>query len=159
MKRAVSGVQSACKSCRKAGRPDRSAEGRAYYEANRTAVLEAQATRRRTDPEFRARAAERHTRWVEQNAERHRAYMNVYLRARRALLAKPDKMLREYAAILRGDPCAYCGERGGVIDHIWAVARGGANTWENVTAACGRCNRSKGTKPLLMFLLTRVGEV
>ncbi len=40
-------------------------------------------------------------------------------------------------------------------DHIIPKARGGGGGLENKTAACGRCNRRKGDKSLLFFLLER----
>jgi 5-methylcytosine-specific restriction endonuclease McrA len=46
--------------------------------------------------------------------------------------------------------CQYCGARPGraslTIDHILPRSRGGQTTWENVTTACGACNRRKGNR-------------
>lgn len=46
--------------------------------------------------------------------------------------------------------CQYCGTQPGrqdlTIDHIVPKSRGGATTWENVVAACRRCNGKKGNK-------------
>lgn len=39
--------------------------------------------------------------------------------------------------------CAYCGEFGDTIDHIHPKARGGGNTWGNMTACCSPCNGAK----------------
>jgi 5-methylcytosine-specific restriction endonuclease McrA len=39
--------------------------------------------------------------------------------------------------------CAYCQGHADTIDHIVPRARGGRNTWENVTAACRKCNGKK----------------
>ena len=40
--------------------------------------------------------------------------------------------------------CAYCGlPNAETMDHIVPRAHGGAHTWENVVASCGRCNRKK----------------
>lgn len=61
----------------------------------------------------------------------------------------------EYIAILLNDPCSYCGTItvGTVtVDHIDALSRGGANEWQNITAACWSCNSSKHTKSLLEYL-------
>lgn len=44
--------------------------------------------------------------------------------------------------------CGYCGGRADTIDHIVPRALGGRNTWENVTAACRRCNGKKGHRTL-----------
>jgi 5-methylcytosine-specific restriction endonuclease McrA len=46
--------------------------------------------------------------------------------------------------------CQYCGRRPGdaalTIDHVLPRSRGGRSTWENVVAACGPCNRRKGSR-------------
>lgn len=66
----------------------------------------------------------------------------------------------EYAAIVRRDPCSYCGiPRAGQADHITPVAYFGPNEWENLTAACHKCNPSKRDRTLLGQLLRqKVGE-
>lgn len=63
-----------------------------------------------------------------------------------------------WMAILRNDPCAFCGFRAaGTIDHITPRARRDAltHTWLNYTGACGACNGNKKAKPLLRFLWDR----
>ena len=42
--------------------------------------------------------------------------------------------------------CAYCGGVASTIDHVLPRSRGGANTWLNTVAACGRCNQRKGDR-------------
>ena len=45
--------------------------------------------------------------------------------------------------------CQYCGARGDLtFDHVVPRARGGVTSWENVVAACSRCNLRKGSKSL-----------
>lgn len=66
-----------------------------------------------------------------------------------------DPQMHEYAKVLRADPCAYCGDPSEHIDHIEPVADGGALGWDNLTAACGPCNRRKRTTRLLAYLLRR----
>lgn len=45
--------------------------------------------------------------------------------------------------------CQYCGSKGDMtFDHVVPRARGGRTIWENVVAACGPCNLSKGSKML-----------
>jgi 5-methylcytosine-specific restriction endonuclease McrA len=39
--------------------------------------------------------------------------------------------------------CAYCGLSADSIDHVLPRSRGGKNVWENVVAACRKCNLSK----------------
>ena len=44
--------------------------------------------------------------------------------------------------------CQYCGERRHdlTIDHIMPRSRGGIDSWENVVAACLKCNVKKGDR-------------
>ncbi|KAA9008937.1 HNH endonuclease [Histidinibacterium aquaticum] len=45
--------------------------------------------------------------------------------------------------------CQYCGGKGDLtFDHVIPRARGGVTSWENVVAACARCNLKKGSKSL-----------
>jgi 5-methylcytosine-specific restriction endonuclease McrA len=52
--------------------------------------------------------------------------------------------------ILRRDnhKCVYCGRSDLTltIDHIIPKARGGSDTWENLVAACVKCNNKKGDR-------------
>ena len=54
-----------------------------------------------------------------------------------------------------GFACRYCGSQAGqqgvelVIDHVLSVADGGDNSFDNLIAACRRCNDGKGAKSLL----------
>lgn len=61
----------------------------------------------------------------------------------------------DYEAILREDPCAYCGATAGEIDHIDPLSLGGSPEWDNLGAACRSCNASKHATPLLKYLLAR----
>lgn len=67
-----------------------------------------------------------------------------------------DEMTIEYANIIADDPCSYCGETGGTIDHILPRKLGGSNLWVNLTSACGSCNSSKQDKNLLEFLVEQL---
>ena len=46
--------------------------------------------------------------------------------------------------------CAYCGRDGGprdlTVDHVKPLSRGGEHAWDNVVAACRRCNHRKGSR-------------
>jgi 5-methylcytosine-specific restriction endonuclease McrA len=44
--------------------------------------------------------------------------------------------------------CAYCGEKADTMDHIDPRKNLGPHLWENVVAACHRCNNKKGHKSL-----------
>ena len=50
-----------------------------------------------------------------------------------------------------GFTCQYCGAQPGrqalTIDHVVPRSRSGAKTWQNLVAACARCNRRKGGRP------------
>ncbi len=39
--------------------------------------------------------------------------------------------------------CQYCGARAETVDHVVPRSRGGRHVWDNVVAACRRCNTKK----------------
>jgi len=45
-----------------------------------------------------------------------------------------------------GHRCQYCGASAENLDHVVPRSRGGDHTWENVVAACRRCNTRKGNR-------------
>ena len=47
-----------------------------------------------------------------------------------------------------GGRCAYCDGRADTIDHVVPRSRGGAHVWENVVAACAKCNHRKADRLL-----------
>ncbi len=51
--------------------------------------------------------------------------------SRRALFARDEQK------------CQYCGGHADSLDHIIPRSKGGEHTWENVVAACRRCNTQK----------------
>lgn len=65
---------------------------------------------------------------------------------------KPQKRVAftRFNLFLRDEfSCQYCGAKGDLtFDHVIPRARGGITSWENVVAACGRCNLQKGAKTL-----------
>ncbi|WP_433602801.1 HNH endonuclease [Nocardia sp. CA-135953] len=52
------------------------------------------------------------------------------------------------AGVLRRDHhrCGYCASLARTVDHIRPRSRGGPNTWDNLIAACARCNSSKADR-------------
>ncbi len=52
--------------------------------------------------------------------------------------------------VLRRDmhTCAYCGRYANTIDHVQPKSRGGRDSWENLVAACLKCNNKKGDRTL-----------
>lgn len=61
---------------------------------------------------------------------------------RRAALNRRAVFLRD------GGRCQYCGRRAESIDHVVPRSRGGTHTWDNVVAACRRCNSAKRDRML-----------
>ncbi len=61
---------------------------------------------------------------------------------RRAALSRRGVFLRD------GGRCQYCGRRAESIDHVVPRSRGGQHVWENVVAACRRCNTTKRDRML-----------
>jgi 5-methylcytosine-specific restriction endonuclease McrA len=47
-----------------------------------------------------------------------------------------------------GGRCVYCRGPAETIDHVVPKSKGGGHHWENVVAACARCNHAKGDKML-----------
>ena len=47
-----------------------------------------------------------------------------------------------------GSTCVYCGGSATSIDHVVPRSRGGTHTWDNVVAACRRCNHTKADRSL-----------
>src|SRR4051794_14684429 len=87
--------------------------------------------------------------WKAANRDRMRA-LNVEAKRRRRW-GRDGQSVRYVENVLLMDPCAYCGGPSGTVDHIVPVAGGGANGWENLTAACQPCNSRKSDMPLLIF--------
>lgn len=65
-----------------------------------------------------------------------RRYVHVPYR-RRAALSRRGVFIRDQYA------CQYCGVGAENVDHVVPRSRGGAHEWENVVAACRRCNSRK----------------
>ena len=57
--------------------------------------------------------------------------------------------LSRRAVFVRDDhQCQYCGGLAETLDHVVPRSKGGPHTWENVVAACRRCNLRKGDRIL-----------
>ena len=65
-----------------------------------------------------------------------RRYVHVPYR-RRAALSRRGVFLRDDGR------CQYCGRPAENVDHVVPRSRGGPHVWENVVAACERCNAHK----------------
>ena len=58
---------------------------------------------------------------------------------------QPQRLTRRDVFLRDGNMCQYCGKpsRELTLDHVLPRHRGGQNTWDNVVAACVRCNHRK----------------
>lgn len=63
-------------------------------------------------------------------------YVNVPFRARASLTRRAVFARDEWT-------CQYCGAAAENVDHVIPRSRGGQHVWENVVAACRRCNSKK----------------
>lgn len=89
---------------------------------------------------------------------------DVFLHSERLVLAVPSVIrlrqlvrvpyernvaLSRRAVFVRDDHlCQYCGGAAETLDHVVPRSKGGPHTWENVVAACRRCNLHKGNRSL-----------
>jgi 5-methylcytosine-specific restriction endonuclease McrA len=55
-------------------------------------------------------------------------------------------LTRRNVLIRDGHRCAYCGHSANTIDHVVPRSKGGRHSWDNVVAACSRCNSRKDDK-------------
>jgi 5-methylcytosine-specific restriction endonuclease McrA len=82
----------------------------------------------------------------------------VVLRSERAVVRVPSVLrLTRYVRVpyrgsvplaRDGGRCVYCGAAATSLDHVVPRSRGGEHCWENVVAACGRCNHAKADRAL-----------
>jgi hypothetical protein len=129
------------------------------YRAQRERILTTNRAWREANPDYwrKPEIVARNKQWQREHPERTKEINNAARRRRRARLAGAAvtevAATEQYIAILRADPCAYCGARGGEIDHIDAVSGGGGHVWHNMTSACRSCNAVKHDASLLTALL------
>lgn len=66
----------------------------------------------------------------------------VHVPFRRPAPTKANVLARD------GQLCQYgpCTRRATTVDHVVPKSRGGANSWDNLVAACIRCNNAKGNR-------------
>ena len=159
--------------------------GKARYDTRCKDCMKAKASAwMRSNPEkkkaaqqrWREENRERHLgnerRWRERNRESIREYRRQWGQENPGRVARhtwvqdqkrrrgeqPNRETVGYRDLLKDDPCSYCGAPTEEIDHIvprdeWTGP--GWTQWENLTASCQFCNRSKAARPLLTFLLER----
>ena len=67
-----------------------------------------------------------------------------YPTGKRSTLTPPSRGSPRTCWIARdGWVCQYCGLPAENVDHVIPKSRGGRHVWENVVAACRRCNSKK----------------
>jgi 5-methylcytosine-specific restriction endonuclease McrA len=97
--------------------------------------------------------------WIAEHPKEARAMQRKAQHKRRAKLAgtnSPGVTPAEWANIVDyfSQACAYCLQRATSIEHLHPIAIGGEDAPDNVVPACLRCNKSKGPKMTLRWLLT-----
>jgi 5-methylcytosine-specific restriction endonuclease McrA len=152
------GLRPDCRDCS-------AARDKAYYQANREAVLAAQKanpqrrlawqrTYKRTyyqTPEGRATIRRANHKW--QTSEVGRAAMVRARHRRRSKMAEVEWSFtaEDWAACLEwfDNKCAYCATAADLHqEHVIPLEHGGPYVPGNIVPACGSCNSSKTTKPL-----------
>jgi 5-methylcytosine-specific restriction endonuclease McrA len=96
--------------------------------------------------------------YYEANKERLNAYRKAWRqvnRPRGVEYRSGGREAIEYAQLINGNPCVYCGAPGVEVDHILPVTRGGDSNWMNMAPACRSCNARKQNKDVLQYLLRR----
>lgn len=59
----------------------------------------------------------------------------------------PNNYIKKSIILERdGYICQYCGKYGDTVDHILPESRGGLHSWENLCAACKKCNNNKSNR-------------
>jgi len=89
--------------------------------------------------------------------------LGVGMPSGRPLRADGQSHYEAWQALLRRDPCAYCGAAGagGTVDHVEPRSRPArglgatAHVWLNLAGACAACNGAKRDSDLLVFLHRR----
>ena len=89
--------------------------------------------------------------------------LGVGMPSGRTLRADGQSHYEAWQALLRLDPCAYCGAAGpgGTVDHVEPRSRPArglgatAHAWLNLSGACSACNGAKRDLDLLVFLHRR----
>lgn len=140
---------------RKAHRAEVAAYKRQYYKAHRAREA---ASRLEYYYAHRAECLARRRKWQKANPDKGReAKQRRRARKKGAMIGPVDER-----AIYRRDNyrCVYDGVTEDLtLDHIVPLASGGAHCEDNLVVACRKCNSSKGTTPLIVWMLRQsVGD-
>lgn len=166
-KQCKSGIFPHCKTCNTARS---TAWAKAHPERYRETQRLVQAEYRAKHPE---KIAAKYKRWRDSHIESARERVRLWIAAdpqrdvakkhrRRARLKGSggdftSSEARELRASYLGR-CVYCFEATKTeLDHVIPVASGGSSDINNIAPACSHCNRSKGSKSLLQFMMRKAG--
>jgi 5-methylcytosine-specific restriction endonuclease McrA len=62
-----------------------------------------------------------------------------------------------FAVDTKDEPCVYCGQPSDTYEHVVPRSLGGKNDGNRVRA-CEKCNRQRGSRPFLVWMLKRRNE-
>lgn len=131
------GRQKYCESCRVAVRKRRVAARSVVYRQNNSGLL------REYMRVYLARLRTENPEIVREWSRRRRARIR-----NSQILRFTSQDLRARLSVF-GHRCWICGaENAGTVDHVKALARGGAHTLSNLRPACSNCNTRKRAKPV-----------
>jgi len=166
-KAAKHGAQMPCKACQRGSRAETQARWRASNPEKQKAMQDAwlaknpdyerERSKRRyhEEPAYRERTRAAAKAWAKEHPEYYRAAAKLRrarLRGVECTLTQVEakELFEEYAGL-----CAYCLTRATTLDHVVALASGGAHSKTNLVPACKTCNSSKNDRPLLVWLSER----
>jgi 5-methylcytosine-specific restriction endonuclease McrA len=135
--------------------PEYRAEALRRYRERHPEAARDSTARYAAKPVVKAAKAARMKAWREADPERTRRYARDYQRRRRQVVVGDIREIQAWMRVVERDPCAYCGNPGGEVDHIVALATGGTHSVDNLTGACKSCNSGKHTADLLRFMLRK----
>ena len=95
------------------------------------------------DPEARKKAVRA---YQARKPEEHRTRKRAADRRRHGRKIAGSGVSAAFVRSLLQLPCAYCGGRGGTVDHVVPLARGGLHEASNLASACASCNFAKHTR-------------
>ena len=88
-------------------------------------------------------SAETHNEWIGTSNGRLRVPRLLVLQVYNRVPAGRVRFSRRNIFVRDEHTCQYCGSNAETVDHVVPRSRGGRHTWDNVVAACRRCNGGK----------------
>jgi hypothetical protein len=74
--------------------------------------------------------------------------LTYYVKVAHNRIYGPPRVSKRGVLVRDNYICAFdnCKNHAGTIDHVIPRSRGGKNTWQNLVAACSKCNHRKGNR-------------